>query len=344
MKSHSRCIRPVGDRRHVVGSLPDADSLLKVSGLKTQFRTREGVVQAVRGVSFHLHDGEVLGLAGESGCGKTTAALSIMRLLPPTAHIVDGQILFRGKNIVTMSERELRTLRWKDISMIFQGSMNALNPVKNISEQITEAILQHEKVTHAEALERTRNLLQKVGINLSKLKSYPHELSGGMRQRVMIAMALACNPSLVIADEPVTALDVMVQAQILKLIKNLQDELNLSMILITHDLSVMADACNRLAIMYAGKIVEYGGVEAIFDDPIHPYTELLIKAFPSIEGPIGELRSIPGSPPALVTPPPGCGFNPRCPHAREECSHSDPPLVEVANSHFAACNRVRGKS
>jgi len=215
--------------------------------------------------------------------------------------------------------------------------MNALKPVKNISEQITEAILLHEKVTYAQALERTKGLLQKVGLSSSKLRSYPHELSGGMRQRTMIAMSLACNPSLVIADEPVTALDVMVQAQILKLIKSLQDELHLSMILITHDLSVIADACNRVAIMYAGKIVEYGGVEAIFDDPVHPYTALLIKAFPSIEGPIGELRSIPGSPPGLLNPPAGCGFSPRCPRAREECANSEPKLVEVGNGHFASC-------
>ena len=297
-------------------------------------------MQAVRGVNFHVHDGEILGLAGESGCGKTTAALSIMRLLPRTAHIVDGQILFKGNDMVTMDEKELRALRWKDVSIIFQGSMNALNPVKNVSEQITEAILQHEKVTYAEALERTKSLLQKVGINLSKLRSYPHELSGGMRQRVMIAMSLACNPSLVIADEPVTALDVMVQAQILKLIKNLQEELKLSMILITHDLSVMVDVCNRLTIMYAGKIVEYGSVETIFSDPVHPYTQLLIKAFPSIEGPIGQLRSIPGTPPALINPPSGCPFHPRCPLAREECSRSEPQLVEVSAGHFAACNRI----
>jgi len=331
----------VEDKSQAVGRL--SDTLLSVSDLKTNFLTREGVVQAVRGVSFHLHDGEVLGLAGESGCGKTTAALSIMRLLPPTAQIVNGQILFKGKDMAKIGEKELRELRWKEISIVFQGSMNALNPVKNISEQITEAILLHEKVTYAQALERTKGLLQKVGLNLSKLKSYPHELSGGMRQRVMIAMSLSCNPSLVIADEPVTALDVMVQAQILKLIKSLQTELNLSMILITHDLSVMADACDRLAVMYAGKIVEYGGVEAIFDDPVHPYTALLIKAFPSIEGPIGELRSIPGSPPPLLNPPSGCGFNPRCPRAREECSRSEPQLVEVGNGHFAACESVGGK-
>jgi peptide/nickel transport system ATP-binding protein len=318
------------------------ESLLTVNDLKTEFHTQQGVAQAVRGVSFHVHHGEVLGLAGESGCGKTTTALSIMRLLPPTARIVDGQILFKGKDIVTAGEKEIRNLRWKDVSIIFQGSMNALNPVKNICEQITEAILLHEKVTYAEALERTKSLLQKVGLNLSKLRSYPHELSGGMRQRVMIAMSLACNPSLVIADEPVTALDVMVQAQILKLIKNLQDELNLSMILITHDLSVMVDVCNRLAIMYAGKIVEYGAVEPIFYEPIHPYTQLLIKAFPSIEGPIGQLRSIPGNPPALINPPPGCGFHPRCPRAREECSRSDPRLVEVGTGHFAACHSVGG--
>jgi len=337
---HPTCIRSIDHTSYAVGRL--SDTLLTVNDLKTHFHTRQGVVQAVRGVSFHVHDGEVLGLAGESGCGKTTAALSIMRLLPQTARIVHGQILFKGKDMSTMGELELRALRWKDISIIFQGSMNALNPVKTISEQITEAILLHEKVTYAEALERTKSLLQKVGLNLSKLRSYPHELSGGMRQRVMIAMSLACNPSLVIADEPVTALDVMVQAQILKLIKSLQSELKLSMILITHDLSVMADTCDRLAIMYAGKIVEYGSVEAIFDDPVHPYTALLIKAFPSIEGPIGELRSIPGSPPALINPPSGCGFNPRCPRAREECTKSEPQLVEVGNGHFVACHNVGG--
>jgi len=338
LKSHSTCIKPAIDTSYAVERLPD--TLLSVNDLWTQFDTRQGVVHAVRGVSFHVHDGEVLGLAGESGCGKTTAALSIMRLLPRTARIVDGQILFKGNDMLKMGEKELRTLRWKDVSIIFQGSMNALNPVKNVSEQITEAILQHEKVAYAEALERTKGLLQKVGINVSKLRSYPHELSGGMRQRVMIAMSLACNPSLVIADEPVTALDVMVQAQILKLIKSLQQELKLSMILITHDLSVMVDVCNRLAIMYAGKIVEYGSVETIFSDPVHPYTQLLIKAFPSIEGPIGQLRSIPGNPPALIDPPSGCPFHPRCPLAREECSKSAPQLVEVSAGHFAACNRI----
>lgn len=311
--------------------------------LKTSYFTRQGVVKAVRGVSFHVHSGEVLGLAGESGCGKTTAALSIMRLLPSSARIVAGQVLFNDKDMAAMSERELRTVRWRDISIIFQGSMNALNPVKNIGEQIAEGILLHEKVTQTEALDRTRNLLQMVGINLSKLESYPHELSGGMRQRVMIAMSLACNPKLVIADEPVTALDVMVQAQILKLISDLQRNLNLSMILITHDLSVMADVCNRLAIMYAGEIIEYGSVEAIFEEPIHPYTQLLIKAFPSIEGAASELFSIPGSPPTLINPPSGCGFYSRCPYAHDECSKVDPPLVEVGSGHFVTCSAVGGK-
>jgi len=300
-------------------------------------------VQAVRGVSFHVHSGEVLGLAGESACGKTTTALSIMRLLPPSARIDGGEVLFNDKDMATMSQRELRALRWRDISIIFQGSMNALNPVKNIGEQITEAILLHEKVKQADALDRTRRLLQMVGINLSKLRSYPHELSGGMRQRVMIAMSLACNPRLVIADEPVTALDVMVQAQILKLITTLQKELNLSMILVTHDLSVMADVCNRLAIMYAGEIVEYGSVEAIFEEPIHPYTQLLIKAFPSIEGAASELFSIPGSPPSLINPPSGCGFYARCPYAHDECSKVNSPLVEVGPGHFVTCRSVGGQ-
>jgi peptide/nickel transport system ATP-binding protein len=299
-------------------------SLLEVNGLKTFYRADSDYVKAVDDVSFHVEKGESMGLAGESGCGKTTAALSLMRLLPSNASIVGGQILYEGQDIVKMSDRRLRRIRWKRIAIVFQGAMNALNPVKPIADQIAEPILLHDNVPKEQAIRSAERLVEMVGIDKARGKEYPHEFSGGMRQRVMIAMALACEPSLVILDEPTTALDVMTKTQIQQLIKNIQKEFDLSTILITHDLSVIAETCAKVAIMYAGKLVEYGDVVSIFEKPLHPYTEGLIKAFPNIRGVRQLPASIPGFPPNLLHPPSGCRFAPRCPIAGKECDA--PPI------------------
>jgi len=288
-------------------------------------------------VSFALEKGEALGLAGESGCGKTTSALSIIRLLPKNGRIVGGRILYEGKDLATLKESELRRIRWKHISIVFQGAMNALNPVKRIGWQIAEAITLHDHVPMNEAEGRVDELLELVGINPARKDDYPHEFSGGMRQRVMIAMALACNPRIVIADEPVTALDVMIQAQILELLQRLRRELNLSMILISHDLSVIAETCEKVAIMYGGKLAEYGPTEDVFADPQHPYTQGLIRSFPDIYGPRDLPPWIPGQPPDLLQPPSGCRFHPRCPFALPECTQTEPDLFPVGREHVAAC-------
>jgi len=282
-------------------------AILEVEGLKTYFRTMRGYVRAVDGVSFRVEKGEAMGLAGESGCGKTTTALSVLKILPSNGLIVDGKIIFDKKDITKYSEDEMREkIRWKGISLIFQGAMNALNPVQRVGDQIIEAIQLHESdVERKEADQRARRLLEIVGINPTRVDSYPHEFSGGMRQRAMIAMALASNPDIVIADEPGTALDVIVAAQVLKLLKELKEKLNLAMILITHDLSIIAEICEKTAIMYAGRIAEYGDVVAIFKDPLHPYTQGLIGAFPNIKDKQRiRMKSIPGSPPDLLHPPP----------------------------------------
>ena len=314
-------------------------ALLEVDSLKVYFSTIRGYVRAVDGVSFEIEKGEAFGLAGESGCGKTTTALSILRLLPSNGEIKGGKILFDGVDIVKLDEETLRKeIRWKRISIVFQGAMNALNPVFTIGDQIVEAILAHEDVTKAKALSRTKKLLKLVGLSPMLVKRYPHELSGGMKQRVMIAMALACNPDLVIADEPTTALDVIVQAQILNLIKDLRRKLNLSAILISHDLSIIAELCDKVAIMYAGKIVEMGTVYQIFKNPRHPYTRGLIQSFPNIRAPKSEFKSIPGAPPNLLHPPPGCRFHPRCPYAKQVCKEEEPEMVEVEPGHFVACH------
>jgi len=318
-------------------------NLLEVKDLKTYYTTQAGVVKAVDGVSFEVDKGEVLGLAGESGCGKTTAALAILKLLPPSAKIVNGEILLEGKNVVHMRDRELRRMRWKEISMVFQGAMNALNPVRRIEEQIAECVLIHEPVSKKKALERARELLGLVGIDPERGKEYPHEFSGGMKQRTMIAMALVCNPKLVIADEPTTALDVMVQAQIMELIKKLCDELDLSMMLITHNLPILAENCDKVAIMYAGKIVEYAGIMPIFESPMHPYTQGLLAALPSIKGGSSRLESIPGAPPNLLNPPSGCRFHPRCPYAFGDCREKEPELIKIEKGHYAACHKLKEK-
>ena len=295
-------------------------------------------MHAVSGVSLALDEGEALGLAGESGCGKTTTALALMRLLPYNGRIISGSIVFRGRDLVKASETRIRKARWKDISIIFQGAMNSLNPVRNIGQQIAEPIILHEKVEEDEAMNRVGELLELVGINRERRRDFPHEFSGGMRQRVMIAMALACNPKLVIADEPVTALDVMIQAQILELLERLRKELHLSMILISHDLSVMAETCDSMAIMYAGKIVERGSVRDVYKNAKHPYTKDLIGAFPDIEGPQTLPAYIPGLLPSLINPPVGCRFHPRCKYAWPLCVDQEPGLDPVGEGHFAACH------
>ena len=319
-------------------------ALLEVEHLKMYYETLRGHVKAVDDISLHVEEKKALGLAGESGCGKTSAALAILRLLPWNAKILEGNIKLGGENLLEMSDPKFRKeIRWKKISMIFQGAMNSLHPTYTTGHQIAEAIIQHEKVTKEEARERSEKLIELVGMDRSRADRYPHELSGGMKQRAVTAMALACNPDLVIADEPTTALDVIVQAQVLNVMKDLQSRLNLSMMVISHDLSLISETCNDIAIMYAGKIVEYGDVVHIYKEALHPYTEKLITAFPSVVGPKTELSSIPGFPPDLLKPPPGCRFHPRCPYAMEICRKKEPPLIELAKRHLVACHLHGGE-
>jgi peptide/nickel transport system ATP-binding protein len=314
--------------------------VLEVQGLTTHYRTLRGWVRATENVSFNVQEGEALGIAGESGCGKSTVALSLLRILPPGGIIRKGKILFQGQDLVPLSEPEMRKIRWKGISIVFQGAMNAMNPVYKVGDQISEAIKVHEEgVSRAELKERVAKLLETVGIEPSRADNYPHEFSGGMRQRALIAMALAASPTMLIGDEPGTALDVIVAAQTLKLLRDLKDRLGLSMILISHDLSIIAETCEKVAIMYAGKIVEYGDAVSIFKNPMHPYTQGLIKAFPSIKGERVRLTSIPGAPPDLLHPPPACRFNPRCPYVMDVCKKEEPLLEEQSDkNHLVACH------
>lgn len=314
--------------------------ILQVQNLKTYYKTLRGFVKAVDNVSFEVDKGEALGLAGESGCGKTTAALSILRTLPPAGKIIDGKIIYEGMDLTKLNEEQIReNIRWKGISIVFQGAMNALNPVYKISDQIAEAIKIHEHdVTKEEITTRTKKLFELVGLDPARIDNYPHEFSGGMRQRAMIAMALACNPKLLIADEPGTALDVIVAAQVLKLLKELKKKLNLSMIIITHDLSIIAETCEKAAIMYAGKIVEYGDTVTVFKSPLHPYTQGLMAAFPGLKEHKTRLTSIPGSPPDLLNPPSGCRFHPRCKYAMDICKKTEPEFLAQPNKHYVACH------
>jgi len=314
---------------------------LEVQELKTYYSTQRGPVKAVDGVTFNVDKGEALGLAGESGCGKTTVALSILKLLPSGGKILGGHILFRNSDIVNMSDDDMRKIRWKGISVVFQGAMNALNPVFKVGDQIMEAITLHEPERNRdEAKERVGKLLEMVGVDPSRSNSYPHEFSGGMRQRALIAMSIACNPELLIADEPGTALDVIVQAQVLKLLRELKSKLNLSMILITHDLSIIAETCEKTVIMYAGKVAEYGNVASIFKEPLHPYTQGLSKAFPSIKATRTRMTSIPGTPPDLLNPPSGCRFRTRCSYVMNVCQKEEPKIIEESRDHFVACHLV----
>ena len=316
--------------------------LLEVNSLKMYYEVKgKRWVKAVDNVSIKIDRGETLGLAGESGCGKTSLSLSIMRLLPPNGKVLSGEIKFENEDILNMDYRLFKKkIAWKKISLVPQAAMSALNPVMKVGDQIVEAIIFHEDVSKEEALERAKTLFKLVGLDPSRINDYPHEFSGGMRQRAMIAMALACNPKLVIADEPTSALDVIVQAQILSLIKDLQKNLNLSMILVTHDLSILSEICNSIAVMYAGKVVEYGPTLEVYEDPQHPYTKGLLAATPSIKGNRRRLKSIPGTPPDLLNPPPGCRFHPRCPYAKDICKKEEPPLVKVGEKRVVACHEV----
>ncbi len=315
--------------------------LLEVRELTMHFSTLEGDVNAVDKVSFELNRGESIGFAGESGCGKTSLGLTILKLLPSNAKILEGSVIFDGMDILRKSEEEVRQqVRWKRMAMVFQGSMNAFCPVHRIGDQIAEAIMLHQNVSRAQANKRVQEVLTLVGIDPSRANNYPHEFSGGMRQRAMIAMALVCNPDFVIADEPTTALDVIVQAQILKLLVDLREKLHLSFMLISHDISTIADICEKTAVMYAGKIVELADTLAIFKDPRHPYAKGLISAFPSIRGAKKRLSSIPGFPPDLLNPPKGCRFHPRCPTAMDVCQRQEPEIRDLGRNHLVACHAV----
>ena len=314
--------------------------VLQVKDLRTQFFTDDGVVQAVDGVSFDLHPGETLGIVGESGCGKSVTALSVLRLIQEPGRIVSGQILFRGTDIVTMPDEEVRDLRGRDIAMIFQDPLSSLNPVLKVGFQIEEAMEAHHKVRGKDALSRTIQLLKQVRIPgaETRVNDYPHQFSGGMRQRAMIAMGLANKPSILIADEPTTALDVTVQAQILELLRDLNQDLKTAIILITHNMGVVAGLCTRVLVMYAGRVVEEGPVEQIFNSPQHPYTWSLLQSIPRIDSDRKErLLSIEGLPPDLISPPKGCRFNPRCRFRIERCRHDDPALMDVGPDQRAAC-------
>jgi oligopeptide/dipeptide ABC transporter ATP-binding protein len=326
-------------RTRTLPKLADSNApLLVVDELATDFRMESGTVHAVGGVSFRLDAGEALGIAGESGCGKTTTALSLVRILPSNARIVAGSVKLYGIDLATKSDDALRRYRWREIAIVFQGAMNALDPVRRVRDQIAEPIVQRLGINDREARRRAGELLERVGIPQRRGGAYPHELSGGMRQRAMIAMALACDPAILIGDEPTTALDVMVQAQILALIEELRRDLGLSLILITHDLSVIAETCDRVLIMYAGRVAEEGPVRVVFKAPRHPYTRSLLSAFPNIHADRRTLAVIPGSPPDLRDPPPGCRFAPRCSFVMDVCRTVVPPETTTPDGVRVACH------
>ncbi len=311
--------------------------VLKVIDLSLRYQTRQGPVQAVRGVSFDLAPGQSLGLVGESGCGKTSVANCLMRLLPDNARLTAGQVLLDGVDLLSLSDEAMRRCRWSRIAMVFQAAMNSLDPVYKVGQQVIEAIEAHEvETTVAAARERVARLFRMVGLDPRLMERYPHEFSGGMRQRAVIAMALACDPAVIIADEPTTALDVIVQDRILRELKEVQQELRMAMIYISHDIGVVAEVTDRMGVMYAGNLVELGDTDDVFGAPLHPYTAALLSSFPSVSGEKLPLTALPGEPPNLIDPPPGCPFHPRCAYADDECRREYPHQVS-RGTQWAAC-------
>jgi peptide/nickel transport system ATP-binding protein len=313
-------------------------ALLEVRDLYVEYETPRGPVRACDGVSFTITQGEVFGLAGESGSGKSTIAHAMMRLLHPPAVITGGEVLFNGVDVLEMPQERLEAFRWNDMSMVFQSAMNSLNPVTTIGQQISDVLITHKKISKQEAWDRSEELLKIVGIERRRIKSYPHELSGGMRQRAVIAIALALEPPLMILDEPTTALDVVVQKDIMQQIEQLKEQMGFSILFITHDLSLMVEFSTRIAIMYAGQIVELAPARELFDDPLHPYTQGLMNSFPSLTGPRRKLSGIGGAPPDMVAPPSGCRFHPRCDRCKPMHTQVMPKLIEVKKNHFVACH------
>ena len=314
------------------------EPLIEIEGLVVEYPVADGSVRAVDAVSLAIYPGEIVGLAGESGCGKSTVAHSLLRILKPPGHITGGRVLFRDQDVLALAPSKLRKFRWRNVSIVFQSAMNSLNPVMRISDQFVDMFKAHERIRKAEALGRAGELMELVGIDRARLRSYPHELSGGMRQRVVIAMALALNPELLIMDEPTTALDVVVQREILREIETLQRELGFAVLFITHDLSLLVEFSDRIAVMYAGKIVELAPARGLFERPLHPYTVGLMQSFPPLSGERRRLLGIPGSPPDLREPPSGCRFHPRCPRAEKKCSSDEPRLVAHGTGELVACH------
>lgn len=318
-------------------------SLLEIKDLVIEFKSEMGTVKAVNGVSLTIEPGKTLGLVGETGAGKTTAALGILRLVPEPGEIRSGSISYKGEDIMGMAEKDVSDIRGNEISMIFQDPMTALNPVMTIGDQVVEVIVRHQSCTKTEAQGRMIDILHKVGIGEERVGDYPHQFSGGMKQRVIIAIALACNPKLLLADEPTTALDVTIQAQVMQMINKLKEELNTSMLLITHDLGIVAGSCDEVAIIYAGEIVEHGNLVHIYDETAHPYTMGLFHSIPRMDVKVERLAPIPGLMPDPVNLPEGCKFNPRCPRAKEKCRNEHPTMREISPGHYVRCHFCPGR-
>lgn len=312
--------------------------ILEIKDLKMYYKTSKGYIKAIDGVSFELNKGESLGLVGESGCGKTSVAMAIMKLLPNYAEIISGQILFHGEDLIHKTEKEMQKIRSKNIAMVFQSAMNALNPVYRVENQIIEAIQTHQSITKKESQEKVQRLYQLVGLDYNWAKHYPHEYSGGMKQRAIIAMALACHPEIIIADEPTTALDVIVQDQIIREIIKIQHEFNMALIYISHDIAVIAETCNYIGVMYAGRLMEYADTKTLFNTPLHPYTKGLLASYPSLVGEKKKLSSIPAESINLLDFVAGCRFYNRCQQAKEMCSQQEPVYRQVKDGHWVLCH------